>query len=280
MSMTSPFSHATVDQVRDYWNRRPCNLRHSPEPVGTRAYFDQVRQRKYLVEPHIPRFAEFERWQGKRVLEIGCGIGTDTMSFAAAGARVTAVDLSEKSLELARKRAEVYGYHNRVEFFHANAEELSATVPVHAYDLVYSFGVIHHTPHPEKVLRQIRQYVRPGSELRIMLYHRHATKVLNILLQEGRGQFWKLNELIARHSEAQTGCPVTYSYTRREARKLLESEGYHVQDVSVDHIFPYRVPDYVQYRYVMAWYYRVLPAPVFRALERTFGWHLCLKAQA
>ena len=74
MSMSSPFSHAKVEQVREYWNRRPCNVRHSPEPVGTRAYFDQVRERKYFVEPHIPRFAEFERWKNKRVLEIGCGI--------------------------------------------------------------------------------------------------------------------------------------------------------------------------------------------------------------
>src|ERR1700758_4968297 len=100
----SGFSQITFDEVRNYWDPRPCNIRHSPKPVGTREYFDEVEARKYLVEPHIPGFAEFERWRGKRVLEIGCGIGTDTVNFARHGARVTSVDLSEKSLELARRR--------------------------------------------------------------------------------------------------------------------------------------------------------------------------------
>lgn len=280
MSTTTPFQFATVEQVRDYWNRRPCNLRHSPEPVGTKAYFDQVRERKYMVEPHIPRFADFPAWKGKRVLEIGCGIGTDTMSFAAAGAQVTAVDLSEKSLEIARQRATVYGFEDRVRFHHANAEHLSDVVPVEAYDLVYSFGVIHHTPNPSRVIREVRKYVRPKSQVRLMLYHRYATKVLWIALREGKGRFWKLDELIARHSEAQTGCPVTYSYTPDQARRLVESEGFRVRDLFVDHIFPYRVPDYVQYRYVQEWYYRAMPRSMFRWLEKNYGWHVCLTAEA
>src|ERR1700740_1955239 len=103
----SDFSQITVDQVRSYWDRRPCNVRHSPKPLGTREYFDEVEARKYFVEPHILRFAEFERWRGKKVLEIGCGIGTDTISFARHGARVTAVDLTEKSLDVARQRARI-----------------------------------------------------------------------------------------------------------------------------------------------------------------------------
>jgi hypothetical protein len=80
--MNRNFRDTSIDRVRDYWNRRPCNVRHSPAPPGTRSYFDQVEERKYLVEPHIRRFAQFDRWSGKRVLEIGCGIGTDTMNFA------------------------------------------------------------------------------------------------------------------------------------------------------------------------------------------------------
>ena len=71
------FSETPIDRVRDYWNARPCNLRHSPATVGTRQYFDEVEARKYFVEPHIPGFAQFQRWSGKRVLEIGCGLGTN-----------------------------------------------------------------------------------------------------------------------------------------------------------------------------------------------------------
>ena len=97
-----------------------------PKPVGTRDYFEEVEARKYFVESHIPAFADFERWRGKKVLEIGCGIGTDTINFARHGALVTAVDLTEKSLEVARQRAKVFGLEDRIRFYHANAEQHAA----------------------------------------------------------------------------------------------------------------------------------------------------------
>lgn len=279
MSTPDAFSGVPVDRVREYWNRRPCNIRHSPAPVGTREYFDQVEARKYLVEPHIPGFAEFPRWEGKRVLEIGCGIGTDTINFARHGAEVTAVDLSRESLALARKRAEVFGLEDRIRFFEANAEELSEVVPSGTFDLIYSFGVIHHTPHPDRVLAQLHRYCGPNTELRIMVYNRRSWKVFWIIAGEECCRFWEADRWIARHSEAETGCPVTYSYTPESGRRWLEAAGFSVTRVAADHIFPYRVPDYVQYRYVKEWYFRWMPAPLFRSLERALGWHLLLTAK-
>lgn len=273
------FRQASIEHVKGFWDQRPCNIRHSSKPVSTKAYFDEVEARKYFVEPHIPRFAQFERWRGKKVLEIGCGIGTDTINFARHGAWVTAVELSEKSLELARKRAEVYGLQDNIRFYLGNAEELTKFVDVEPYDLIYSFGVIHHTPHPERVIEQMRHCVRPGSTVKIMVYHRYAWKVFWILLTYGKGQFWRVAELVAQHSEAQTGCPVTYTYTRRESRALLERHGFRVTEMWVDHIFPYRIPDYVEYRYVKVWYFRWMPQFLFHWLERHFGWHLCVTAE-
>src|SRR5271154_2786423 len=132
------FTEIKLERVRDYWNNRPCNIRHSTQPIGTREYFDEVEARKYLVEPHIPAFADFERWRGKKVLEIGCGIGTDTMNFARHGAEVTAVDLSDNSLAMARQRAEVFHLQDRIRFIQADAEHLADYVPVEPYDLIYS----------------------------------------------------------------------------------------------------------------------------------------------
>src|SRR4051794_34437811 len=149
-------SARTIADVRNYWDSRPCNIRHSPKPVGSREYFDEVEARKYFVEPHIPGFADFDRWAGKRVLEVGCGIGTDSINFARAGARLTAVDLSSESLRLARQRADVMGVADRIDFVQANAEELASVLGDERFDLVYSFGVVHHTPHPERALEQIR----------------------------------------------------------------------------------------------------------------------------
>ena len=272
------FEQVSVEQVKDFWDRRPCNIRHSNKPVGTIEYFDEVETRKYFVEPHIPQFAQFEHWRGKRVLEIGCGIGTDTINFARHGAHVSGIELSEKSLEIARQRAKVYGLHDRIRFYQGNAEELTRFVPTEPYDLVYSFGVIHHTPHPERVIDQIRQYVHPSSVIKIMVYHRCSWKVLWILLTSGKGRFWRLADLVARSSEAETGCPITYTFRRREVRDLFTRHGFQVTKIWVEHIFPYRIPDYVQYRYIKVWYFRWMPQPLFRWLEQHFGWHLCVTA--
>lgn len=276
MNKEPEFVKKSVEDVRQYWDSRPCNIRHSSKEVGSREYFDEVEARKYFVEPHIPVFAEFERWKGKKVLEIGCGIGTDTMNFARAGAQVTAVDLSEHSLELAKRRAKVFGLEDKIMFYKANAEKLSEVIPVESYDLVYSFGVIHHTPHPEKVIQEIQKYMGSQSIFKMMVYNRYSWKVLWILIKYGKCAFWKLDELIACYSEAQTGCPVTYSYSKGSVQKLLK--GFTVENIMIDHIFPYSILEYNRYEYKKVWYFRLLPKAVFRWLEQTFGWHLCVNA--
>ena len=126
----------TIEQVRDYWNNRPCNLRHSRSTIGTREYFDEVEARRYANEPHNYTFPEFDRWKGKRVLEIGCGIGTDAVNFARAGANYTGIDLSSESIKLAKQRFEVFGLTG--EFFEANAEELNDVFDPHEkFDLIH-----------------------------------------------------------------------------------------------------------------------------------------------
>lgn len=270
----------SISDVQRYWDARPCNIRHSPKRVGSKEYFDEVEARKYLVEPHIPAFAEFDRWRGKRVLEVGCGIGTDSINFARAGADLTAVELSAESLRIAAQRAEVMGVADRIRFVEGNAEELTSVLDDEPYDLVYSFGVVHHTPHPERALAEMRALTAPGGTLKLMVYHRRSWKVFWIVAGQGHGRFWQTDELVAEHSEAQMGCPVTFSYTRGEARELVERNGFRVQDLRVDHVFPYRIRDYVQYRYVREPYFRWMPQPLFRAFERRVGWHLLVTAEA
>ena len=135
---------ATIEDVKKFWNDRPCNIRHSSKELGTIEYFDEVSKKKFNAEPHILDFTTFPKWKGKKVLEIGCGLATVGINFALSGSDYTGVELSDESLELAKQRFNVYEMDGR--FYSGNAEQLSSFVPVETYDLIYSFGVIHHSP--------------------------------------------------------------------------------------------------------------------------------------
>lgn len=240
-----------IEEIREYWNRRPCNIKHGQSPVGTPEWSQEVTARKYYVESHIPGFAQFERWKEKRVLEIGCGIGTDTVEFCKAGAYVWAMDLSERSIELAKLRC------SQASFSVGNAEE---RLPSVQFDLIYAFGVLHHTPKPWAVLANAhRQLKWNGGELRIMLYAK-----------------WSLKHLLGQQPEAQAGCPLARVYSKREARQLLERDGFEVVSIEKTHIFPWRVKDYIQHRYVKVWLWRWMPMKLFHWLESKLGWHLLI----
>ncbi len=250
-----------IEKVESYWDRRPCNIRHSPLPRGTLAWSQQITERKQFVEPHIAAFAGFGRWIGKRVLEIGCGIGTDTMRFLRVGASVDAVELSEESMKVAQERValEFAGEFPAIRFFHMNAEE---TLPDGPYDLIYSFGVLHHTPNPERALRLASERLKPKGELRMMVYAK-----------------WSLKNFLGRQPEAQGGCPLARRYTASDIRKLLAASGFRAVRIRKTHIFPYRIPDYVEYRYVKHWAFRVMPRGMFEWLESRIGDHLLIIAR-
>jgi ubiquinone/menaquinone biosynthesis C-methylase UbiE len=253
----------TTDDVEAYWNRRPCNIRHSKLEVGTRAYFDEVEERKYFVEHHIPEFAQFERWKGKKVLEVGCGIGTDAANFARAGAEYTAVELSEKSLDLARRRFEVFGLKGK--FIACNAERLSEHVDGRAFDLVYSFGVIHHTPDQRAVVWEIRRVIKDDGEFRLMVYAKNSWK--DAMIDAGLDQ-----------PEAQTGCPIATTYDETMVRALMKGL-FEVTEMRQAHIFPYVIDKYINYEYEPQPWFAAMPPAMFQALERRFGWHLLITAR-
>jgi len=264
-----------INKVKDFWNNRPCNIRHSDKEVGTLEYFEEVDKRRFFVESHILKFAEFEKYYNRKVLEIGCGIGTDTVRFAKNDAYITATDISVKSLEIAEKRFEVYGLKGN--FYLGNAEELSSFLPIKSYDLIYSFGVIHHTPNPEKVIEEIKKYCRRGTEVKVMLYAKYSFKAIWASIKYGKCKFWKMSETIQKYSEAQVGSPVTYRYSKREIKNLFKD--FDLLKIQKRFIFPYRIEEYKKLEYKKVWYFRFMPKVLFDILQRLLGWNLLITAK-
>ena len=251
----------TIDDVRTYWDDRPCNVRHSKKEIGTIEYFDEVERKRYTAEPHIPDFAGFSNTNGKKVLEVGCGMATEGINFTRAGATYTGTDLSVESLDLAKKRFKVYNSEGN--FYLGNSEELSSFVPVETYDLIYSFGVIHHSPHPEKIISEIKKYMNKDSTLKIMLYAKDSWK--NHMIEAGYDQ-----------PEAQYGCPIANTYTKDEVRELLD--GF---DVTIEqtHIFPYQIEPYKRGEFVKEPWFEAMPDEIFEVLKKNLGWHLLITAK-
>jgi SAM-dependent methyltransferase len=252
----------TIEEVKKFWNDRPCNIKHSSKEIGTKEYFNEVERKKFFVEPHILKFTEFPQWKNKKVLEVGCGLGTVGINFALNGSDYTGVELSKESLEIAKKRFEVYNQSGK--FYLGNAEELSSFVPIETYDLIYSFGVIHHSPHPEKIVSQIKKYMNENSVLKIMLYAKDSWK--NYMIDAGLDQ-----------PEAQYGCPIANTYTKQDVVELLD--GYEVLSIEQDHIFPYQIEPYKRGEYIKQPWFDVMPTEMFETLEKKLGWHLLITAK-
>lgn len=258
-----------IEKVKDYWDTRPCNIKHSKKPLGTKEYFDEVEARKYFVEPHIPKFADFEKWKGKKVLEVGCGIGTDSINFAKAGAKLTCIELSEVSLNMCKKRFDVFGL--KANFYLANAENLSEVVPIEIFDLIYSFGVIHHTPNPSKALDELKKYADNKTIFKLMLYSKYSLKTFDFFIKHGYKFGFDLKKTIQYFAEAQLNCPVAYVYSRKDLRKLLSD--FEIHEIKKEHIFPYIIKYYINHVYKKKFIFRIMPKNFFKYIESVWGWH-------
>lgn len=263
-----------IQKIKSFWNKQPCNLLHSFLPIGTKEYFDAVEARKYFVESHIPAFADFAKWKGKKVLEIGCGLGTESINFARAGAILTIIELSDRSIEYCKQRFQIYGL--TATFICGNAEELTKFIH-DEFDLVWSFGVIHHTSQPSKIVQEIRSVLKSDGELRIMLYSKISYKLFSIMHETNQWQMKNAPSLIANYSEAQQGCPVTFTYTFDEIYNLLNE--FNVIKIWKDHIFIWDIPSYKAYKYVVAKEWQDVDKNTINEYSKELGWHTMVIAR-
>lgn len=249
------------EKIVNYWNNRPCNIRYSTLPIGTKEFFQQVSARRFLVQPHIPEFAEFHLWKGKRVLEIGCGIGSDAEEFAKHGAEYVGIDISNESVAISRQRFRVLDL--KGEFHVMNAAR--GLTNLGQFDLVYSYGVIHHFPGIDQIIQTVRDVLAPDGEFRFMMYAKNSWKYA--MIQKGLDQY-----------EAQADCPYAQVFTKEDITQLL-SDGWSIESLHQDHCFMYNVDEYNQGNYKLEPWFEAMPEPMRSAVQEYLGWHLLVKAK-
>jgi ubiquinone/menaquinone biosynthesis C-methylase UbiE len=205
--------------VRSYWEADACGT--SEEIVGdlrenTHEWFTQIEEHRYRVEPFIHSVAQFTRSRGKKILEIGVGAGTDHLQWARAGAETYGVDLTDQAIETTRAHLKIHG-------LESNLQRIDAEVlpfEDETFDLVYSWGVIHHSEHPEKIIAEINRVLKPNGRFVGMLYARYSLSVIRLWIKYAllTGKPWRSLSNVLYHHQESIG---TKAYTVRELQKLF-----------------------------------------------------------
>ena len=195
--------------VRDFWDEASCGEELLLPSQDRSGYAAQSAER-YRLEPYIEELARFADARGRRVLEIGVGLGADHQRFAEAGAELSGIDLTPRAVEHTRRRLELFGLTSDLRV--GNAEALP--FPDASFDLVYSWGVIHHSPDTPAAAREILRVLRPGGRFAVMIYYRYSLVGLMLWLRYGPKS---LDRVYAEHLES----PGTKAYSLGEARKLF-----------------------------------------------------------
>lgn len=211
----SQFVDPEKQKVHDFWNAASCGEELYLTGSDRTAYEEQARQR-YLLEPYIPEFAQFDDAAGRRVLEIGLGLGADHQRFAEAGGEIFGVDLTERAVQHTARRMAAYGFPSRLHV--GDAEHLA--FPNAYFDRVYSWGVLHHTPDTAGAVLEVKRVLKPGGRARVMIYHRLSLVAIMLWLRYAllRLRPWtSFDEILARYLES----PGTKGYSTAGARRLF-----------------------------------------------------------
>jgi ubiquinone/menaquinone biosynthesis C-methylase UbiE len=226
------------EQVRRYWNQQSCDTQAAAASKFTLEYFEEIETFRYRDQPFIHAFAQFSRYRGKKVLEVGFGAGTDFIQWLRAGAAATGIDLTQEALDNVSRRIQQYHLPAPEKICVADAENLP--FGENSFDLGYSFGVLHHSPDTAKAVAQLVRVIRPGGELKIMLYNRHSVYAVNQWIKHAalKGRPWKsLAWVLWRHMES----PGTKAFTPKEifamlSRLPLEDIRVHTEPTSGDYL--------------------------------------------
>jgi SAM-dependent methyltransferase len=259
-------------RARQQWGEDPCGATYGREhEFGTREFFDVVERHRYVeYAPWMPRVMGFDQFPGARLLEVGCGMGTDLLQFARGGAICTGVDLTPRSIEITRHR--FASYNENGSFLVADGERLPFADE--SFDVVYSNGVLHHTPDTAGAIQELHRVLRPGGTAKVMLYYHHSFNYWGeIIFRRGllggellRGH--SPEEIMSRWVEYSEhgGRPLVKVYSQREARDLFSR--FSQIKIQIEQLT----------RSDLRFLGRIIPDSLLNFLQNRWGWNLIVTA--
>lgn len=261
-------------RTRSVWGASPAGTTHAPGLVpGTREFFEQARERRRVEElPFLTELIPFPAWKGMRVLELGCGVGFDAYDICAAGAEYTGIDLTPENPERTAQHLGFYGFRPTVQV--ADAERLPFENA--AFDIVFSNGVLHHTPDMSASFGEAFRVLRPGGEFWAILYHRHSIfhwvslyLVQHLLLFGFRKMSFRDRLARIEYTTAETH-PLVNAYSRDDIASHLERAGFAVPEMWVRKLTPEDMPNLLLLRTL----WRAIPRSWLDHIGRRWGWYV------
>jgi len=260
--------------VKNYWENKHPGLKRNKHVVGTKIFFNEMEKERYgsiFQYKYIKEKSEFNKYKNKKVLEIGIGFGTEILQYARNGAKVYGIDLTNSAIRMSNKR---FKLENLTGIFQqANFKNLP--YKDNTFDLVTSFGVLHHSKETQQGINEIYRVLKPGGRFIIMLYHKGFKYYFMKLFFHGvlRGEILKYSsqQIVSRHSENFGNCPLTKVYNRKEAKKMFSRfKQLEMECFRLDDHFRINGKIFSITKFLLPW-------KIYRIVENKLGWNMLIK---
>ena len=240
--------------VANYWDEHIHDLAVTTHPIGTREFFQELEAYRYDKLNYLPRLVDFSAYNGKDLLEVGCGVGIDLLRFARGGAKVTGIDLSKTAIDLACKNFAQSEQNADLRVMNGECIQFADNT----FDVVYAHGVLQYTSDSAKMIDEIHRVLRPGGAAILMVYNKHSW--LNLMRN--------VTNIPLEHE----GAPVLKKFSVSELKHLLHPfQDYRI----IAERFPVKTKLHSGWK---AYLYNNVFIRVFNLMPkrwiRPFGWHL------
>ena len=220
-------------EVHNFWNKQSCGTQFTDKVKYSKEFFEEIELDRYTKEPEILSFAQFNTGKGKKVLEVGVGAATDFLQWAKNGAELYGIDLTPEAIAHAQHRLELYGCSAK-DIKVADAENLPFSD--NFFDIVYSWGVIHHSPDTPKALKEIIRVLKPAGKAKLMVYNRKSV-LAYVFWVKHAGLKFKWNQSVADVLWNKMESYGTKGYTIEEIKALLKNEN--IKNLEVKTVITY-----------------------------------------